>query len=154
MTDTMDAIINRMDAIGKRISNNEAVTAEDRQRWESYRRNFDPTWNDRSDGRKDEEEMLTAKDEEIMGATEALLMERGKTHGDFVNHAGCTIDLINTIGKWMSKSEKKHFTPVQSESLRMICHKIGRIVAGDPDFRDHWDDIAGYAKLASSRCSK
>lgn len=41
---------------------------------------------------------------------------------------------------------------VQRESLSMIFHKIGRILAGDPNFRDHWDDIAGYAKLAADRC--
>ena len=42
----------------------------------------------------------------------------------------------------------------QRESLDMIAHKIGRILAGDPDFRDHWDDIAGYAKLVADKCSK
>ena len=29
----------------------------------------------------------------------------------------------------------------------MIAHKIGRILAGDPSFQDHWADIAGYATL-------
>ena len=33
----------------------------------------------------------------------------------------------------------------------MIAHKIGRILAGNPDFKDHWDDIAGYAVLISQR---
>ena len=30
----------------------------------------------------------------------------------------------------------------QTEALDMIFHKIGRILAGDPNFRDHWQDIA------------
>lgn len=34
----------------------------------------------------------------------------------------------------------------------MIAHKIGRILNGDPNYRDSWDDIAGYAKLAADRC--
>jgi hypothetical protein len=33
----------------------------------------------------------------------------------------------------------------QTEALEMICHKIARIVCGDPDYADSWDDIAGYA---------
>jgi hypothetical protein len=37
------------------------------------------------------------------------------------------------------------------ESLDMIAHKIGRILSGNPNYNDHWDDIAGYAKLVSQR---
>jgi hypothetical protein len=33
----------------------------------------------------------------------------------------------------------------------MIAHKIGRILNGDPDYIDSWDDIAGYAKLVADR---
>lgn len=38
----------------------------------------------------------------------------------------------------------------QRETLDMVVHKIGRILAGDPDHIDHWDDIAGYAKLVAN----
>ena len=31
----------------------------------------------------------------------------------------------------------------------MIAHKLGRICAGDPDFPDHYKDIAGYATLVA-----
>jgi hypothetical protein len=41
--------------------------------------------------------------------------------------------------------------PIQVEALEMIAHKIGRILSGDPNHQDHWDDIAGYAKLVSER---
>jgi hypothetical protein len=37
------------------------------------------------------------------------------------------------------------------ESLDMITHQIGRIIAGDPGFADHWRDIAGYAQLVANR---
>jgi hypothetical protein len=37
------------------------------------------------------------------------------------------------------------------ESLDMIAHQIGRIIAGDPGFADHWADIAGYAQLVANR---
>ena len=43
-------------------------------------------------------------------------------------------------------------TDPQKEALEMIAHKIGRILAGRPAFRDQWDDIAGYAKLVAYRC--
>jgi hypothetical protein len=33
----------------------------------------------------------------------------------------------------------------------MICHKLGRIGAGDPHYSDSWLDIAGYAKLVADR---
>ena len=44
---------------------------------------------------------------------------------------------------------KGPLSDTQKESLEMIVHKIGRILAGDPSFQDHWDDIAGYAKIAN-----
>jgi hypothetical protein len=31
----------------------------------------------------------------------------------------------------------------------MICYKMGRILSGDSNNLDHWDDIAGYATLVS-----
>jgi len=36
----------------------------------------------------------------------------------------------------------------------MIALKLSRILSGQADFKDHWDDIAGYAKLASEVCTK
>lgn len=39
----------------------------------------------------------------------------------------------------------------QYEALDMIAHKIARIINGDPDYADSWDDIAGYAKLVADR---
>ena len=83
-----------------------------------------------------------------MNTTE-LLAERGKTHGDFTEHAMITQqlkDCMHNHRDWIK------LTPVQREALEMIVHKIGRIIAGRPDFRDHWDDIAGYAKLVADRC--
>lgn len=81
--------------------------------------------------------------------TEAILAERGSTHGDFTANAHIMqllkITLRNHSG-WEDLSLDK------KEGLEMIAHKIGRILCGNPDFRDHWDDIAGYAKLCADRC--
>jgi Domain of unknown function (DUF6378) len=87
----------------------------------------------------------------LSDATAALILERGKTHGDFTDHARITQNL-----KGMMSSEDRYLflNACQRESLEMIAHKIGRIIAGDPDFRDHWMDISGYAMLVAERCSK
>lgn len=94
--------------------------------------------------------------------TESLLAERGKTHGDYRVHAS----ISQNLKACMQNARKVGVAPdtpikcydlldeTQRESLDMIAHKIGRILAGDPDLRDHWDDIAGYAKLVADRCSK
>lgn len=77
-----------------------------------------------------------------------LLNERGKTHGDFTDHAAIT----QALKQEMSYTDKwRGLTYVQKEALEMIQHKVGRILAGDPNFKDHWDDIAGYAKLVADR---
>lgn len=79
-----------------------------------------------------------------------LLNTRHKTHGDYTVHADITQQLKNIMYPHITNA---HTNPMR-ESLDMIAHKIGRILAGDPDFRDHWDDIAGYAKLIADRCTR
>ena len=79
---------------------------------------------------------------------EKILAEREKTHGDFRTHAAIT----DAIKYHMHNSSKwSYLSPMQREALDMTAHKIGRILAGDPGHKDHWDDIAGYAKLVSMR---
>lgn len=83
-----------------------------------------------------------------MTDTETLLAERAKTHGEYAEHARITqgiMDLVQGGRNW------PRLTPVQRESLHMFAHKIGRICEGDPNHADHWDDISGYAVLASQR---
>ena len=80
--------------------------------------------------------------------TKELLAQRQTTHGDFSDHARITQDL-----KLVMQEEPSYLklSQVQREALEMIQHKVGRILAGNPDHKDHWDDIAGYAKLVSDR---
>lgn len=81
--------------------------------------------------------------------TNELLAERAKTHGDYSVHAEITQrlkDYLHARDKWQK------LDPPQREAIDMILHKIGRIFAGNPNFKDHWDDIAGYAKLVADRC--
>lgn len=82
---------------------------------------------------------------------EAILDERKKTHGDFAVHSQVSQNLKACLfyrKGWMNLS------PMQRESLEMICHKIGRIMAGDPNHADHWQDIAGYATLVVNYLEK
>lgn len=83
--------------------------------------------------------------------TREILAEREKTHGSYDDHAKAT-QLMKALFqgcKGYKDGEVHH-----RESLDMIAHKIGRILAGDPDFHDHWSDIAGYATLSADRCTK
>lgn len=77
-----------------------------------------------------------------------LLADREKTHGDFREHAHMSQllkDDMHAADRWHDLSE------CQKESLEMIAHKIARILSGNSHFKDHWDDIAGYATLISKQ---
>lgn len=77
---------------------------------------------------------------------EAVLDERGKRYGAFKGHAAVT-QRLKTV---MRNNEGwKNLGDEHKEALEMIVHKIGRIVNGDPTYKDSWVDIAGYAQLVS-----
>lgn len=79
--------------------------------------------------------------------TDALLKERGKTHGLYSDHASIT---QQTKDLWRQHPGWAKLSPSMRETLDMDAHKVGRILAGDPTVMDHWDDIAGYAKLVAN----
>ena len=87
----------------------------------------------------------------------ATLEERGKRYGRFTDHARITQELKRVIqdytplGQAPDGTPCDHLAPDQQEALDMICHKIGRILNGDPDYADSWHDIAGYAQLVADR---
>ena len=87
-----------------------------------------------------------------------LLRERGKQHGEFIDHASVTVALKQIVRTHCNLNSGlrsyEQLSVVQQESIDMILHKIGRIIAGNPNHADHWDDIAGYAKLVSQRLPK
>lgn len=85
-----------------------------------------------------------------MSERDSLLQERQKTHGSFETNA-----LISQKLKTLfDELGADRFVHVHREALDMIALKLSRILSGQADFKDHWDDIAGYAKLASEACSK
>lgn len=81
------------------------------------------------------------------GETTALLAERGKTHGRFEDNARVAQDL-----KVVFRAQEGwgNLSLVHREALDMFAGKVSRILSGQGGFADHWDDIAGYAKLAAN----
>lgn len=74
---------------------------------------------------------------------ENILKDRKGTHGDFAEVSAVSEYLHKVIEYNDSLSDE------QRTSLKMILHKVARIVCGDPNLKDHWIDIEGYAKLVS-----
>lgn len=84
-------------------------------------------------------------------ATSEILAERGKRYGKFMEHAQISQQLKAVIFDGFIARGKSGLRADQYEALDMICHKIGRIINGDPDYADSWADIAGYARLVADR---
>jgi hypothetical protein len=80
----------------------------------------------------------------------ATLAARGNRYGAFTGHAQVTQQLKAVIVHSLHERNKM-LDYDMLEALDMICHKIGRIVNGDPAYADSWHDIAGYAKLVDDR---
>lgn len=73
-----------------------------------------------------------------------LLVEREKTHGSFRKNAETFRKLCEAMGGQLPD-------PQQEMAVGMILVKLSRL-AQTPNVKDHWDDIAGYAKLGAEAC--
>ena len=77
-----------------------------------------------------------------------ILTERGKNYGPFVNQAESSQNLKDTL----HDTEGWPLLPADMrEALEVIAMKMSRIVHGNPNHVDSWDDIAGYARLVADR---
>ena len=77
-----------------------------------------------------------------------ILKDREVTHGDFEIKAIWIQEIMeNLIGlnSWEDMSAD------QREAIHMILVKLSRILYGNSNHADHWDDIAGYAQLIANR---
>lgn len=92
-----------------------------------------------------------------------ILKARGALYGDFTDHARITQQLKSIMQQTRSWQDGVclgapaglgGLSPLHKEALEMIVHKIGRILNGDPNYADSWDDIAGYARLVADRVRK
>lgn len=73
-----------------------------------------------------------------------LIEERGRTHGVFAQGA------VKALELQAATVPGEQETAVAMFARQMICAKLARIVCGDPQFEDHWRDIAGYATLVAN----
>jgi hypothetical protein len=75
---------------------------------------------------------------------DTILTERGTRYGKFSTHAEITQRLkaeMRETPNW------EHLSHAQREALEMVAHKLGRILNGDPNYKDSWTDIIGYVRL-------
>ena len=77
------------------------------------------------------------------------LVEREKTHGSFKSHAELSQHLKSILKERRTAWEELY--DMQREALEMICHKMARIINGNPHEADHWHDISGYATLVADQ---
>lgn len=83
-----------------------------------------------------------------MSNIDNTLAERGGRYGAFIDNARIAQDLkaiMYNSPKWAE------LAPDQAEALEVIASKISRMLTGDPQYRDNWHDIVGYAKLVDDR---
>ena len=74
--------------------------------------------------------------------TEEILAQRAKTHGDFNIGADTFAALMLPINARVT-----NLSNVQHYALVMIAAKMVRILNGNANEPDHWQDIIGYATL-------
>ena len=81
-------------------------------------------------------------------STSEILEERGARYGNYLKQTQISSAIknviIDVVQFWDMESD-------QRDCLEMIAVKISRILNGDPNYADNWDDIAGYAKLVADR---
>lgn len=85
---------------------------------------------------------------------QSTLSTRANTHGDFIENGRIMQHLKDVVrggANWNPLAKNSNpLTEYQREALDMICHKMGRILSGNPNEPDHWHDIAGYATLVEN----
>ncbi len=82
---------------------------------------------------------------------ESTLDTRELDYGDFARGSVVFNNLL-----WAMKTGEKWYEmdPYQQSALTMIAHKISRLLNGNPNHRDGWHDIAGYATLVERELAR
>lgn len=87
-------------------------------------------------------------------SVEKTLEERGTRYGEFENHASISDELQRVCVAGANRNPNYILEAIHREAIRMICHKLARILNGDPNYIDTWHDIAGYATLVEQYLEK
>ena len=78
-------------------------------------------------------------------SVDEILAERDKTHGNWTKQSQCAQSFKAVVRR--SQEPMRTLSKQQWEALDMILVKASRICSGDPNNKDHWIDIEGYARL-------
>ena len=79
---------------------------------------------------------------------EEIIEERGDRYGEFAEQAKISQSLKRIVWSTPNWSRLEDF---QKESIEMCIHKLARILNGDPDYKDSWEDASLYLKLVVDR---
>lgn len=82
---------------------------------------------------------------------DTTLAERGARYGSFEEHAQLAQELQDVM---RGRPGWRSLAPDQKQALTVIADKIARMLNGDPDYRDNWHDIVGYAQLVDKRLAR
>jgi hypothetical protein len=77
----------------------------------------------------------------LLHKLDQILSDRGHKYGNFEKNAEIAQkfkEILRDSPNWEKMTHR------QREALEMIVHKMARILNGDPDYSDSWEDIAGY----------
>lgn len=83
-----------------------------------------------------------------MSDIQATLDDRGKSYGEYADGTAIAMRLFDTVQQGTGYHA---MNPGQQYALFMFCAKMARLLNGDPDHKDSWHDIAGYATLVHDR---
>jgi hypothetical protein len=79
-----------------------------------------------------------------MADIDDILNERGAWYGDFAGVA----DISQAIKAAMRNSRNwDDLSNDKKEALEMLANKLGRILNGEPEYFDSWQDCIGYLTL-------
>ena len=79
-----------------------------------------------------------------------ILEQRGSRYGKFAHNAAISQDLKCNMRRH-PYSRYNELAADQQEALDQFACKISRLLVGDADYADNWDDIAGFATLVANR---
>lgn len=76
--------------------------------------------------------------------TEEIMEQRGEIYGSYTK----ICQIAESIETSLRSGESwPMLRPEQKQSLKMMAHKMARVVCGNTQYRDNWLDMSGYAEL-------
>ena len=83
-----------------------------------------------------------------MSDIQTTLEDRGKSYGEYTDGTAIAMDLYQRAQRTPGYA---NMVPGQRYAIFMFCAKMARLLNGDPNHKDSWLDIAGYATLVHDR---